>query len=59
MSGFSIATGVSKYKSEKTSLNIGISIYYLSTIDNTPPPSKDKQEIEIAIYPSITLERRF
>ena len=54
ISGFSIATGVSKYKSEKTSLNIGISIYYISSKSYSR-----ERENEFGIAPFINLERRW
>jgi len=62
VSGFSIATGVSKYKSEKTSvgfrvksfLNIGISIYYISSKSYSR-----ERENEFGILPFINLERRW
>ena len=74
MSGFSIATGVSKYKGEKTTvvkkprfvfasngvskyksfLNIGISIYYISSKSYSR-----ERENEFGIAPFINLERRW
>ena len=54
ISGFSIATGVSKYKSEKTSLNIGIFLYNVHYT-----PSFSGLGNEVAIGPFINLERRF
>jgi len=74
VSGFSIATGVSKYKGEKTTvvkkprfvfasngvskyksfLNIGISIYYISSKSYSR-----ERENEFGILPFINLERRW
>ena len=74
VSGFSIATGVSKYKGEKTTvvkkprfvfasngvskyksfLNIGISIYYISSKSYSR-----ERENEFGIAPFINLESRF
>ena len=61
-SGFSIDTGVSKYKSEtnmggfrvKSFLNIGISIYYISSKSYSR-----ERENEFGIAPFINLESRF
>ena len=62
VSGFSIGTGVSKYKSEtnmggfrvKSFLNIGISIYYISSKSYSR-----ERENEFGILPFINLERRW